>query len=152
MQTDEQGYFYFMDRIGDTFRWKGENVSTSEVSEVISAFPGVRQCSVYGVRVPGTEGQAGMAAIVSDHNFDLAAFRTHLQNCLPQYAHPLVLRIRDDLEVTTTFKYVNRNLIREGYDPAVVSDVMYFNDRQSAAFVRLDTALYERLQTGQVHV
>jgi fatty-acyl-CoA synthase len=66
MRKDEKGFFYFVDRIGDTFRWKGENVSTSEVSEVLGAFPGVNHANVYGVAIPGTEGRIGMAAIVAD--------------------------------------------------------------------------------------
>src|SRR5204863_6712202 len=64
LRKDEQGYFYFVDRIGDTFRWKGENVSTSEVSEAVTAFPGVAEANVYGVSIPGRDGRAGMAALV----------------------------------------------------------------------------------------
>src|SRR6266446_2635899 len=78
MRRDEKGFFYFVDRIGDTFRWKGENVATSEVSEAICAFPGVKEANVYGVAIPGTDGRAGMATIVADdRRLDLAAFRTH---------------------------------------------------------------------------
>ena len=72
MRRDEAGYFYFVDRIGDTFRWKGENVSTTEVAAAISACPGIVDAAVYGVRVPGAEGRAGMAAIVAAPGFDLA--------------------------------------------------------------------------------
>ena len=78
MRKDEQGFFYFVDRIGDTFRWKGENVSTSEVAEAICAFPGIEQANVYGVAIPGTDGRAGMAALVTDPELDLPAFRDHL--------------------------------------------------------------------------
>src|SRR6267154_3528834 len=78
MRRDQQGYFYFVDRIGDTFRWKGENVSTSEVAETVNRFPGIRDANVYGVEVPGRDGRAGMAAIVADHNLDLAGLRAHL--------------------------------------------------------------------------
>jgi len=83
MRKDELGYFYFVDRIGDTFRWKGENVATCEVSEVICAFPGVKHANVYGVTVPATEGRAGMATLVTDDELDLAEFRQHLMNRLP---------------------------------------------------------------------
>lgn len=152
MRKDEQGYFYFVDRVGDTFRWKGENVSTTEVSEAICTFPGIRQANVYGVRIPGVEGRAGMVMIVSGEELDLANFRTHLRNRLPEYAHPLFLRIRSELEVTTTFKYTKNHLMREGYDPAAVDDTIYFNDRQRGAFVRLDTELYSHLRNGQVRL
>src|SRR5712692_2484582 len=83
MRRDEKGYFYFVDRIGDTFRWKGENVATSEVSEAICGFPGIREANVYGVAIPGTDGQAGMAALVADDALDLVAFRAHLMKRLP---------------------------------------------------------------------
>ncbi len=153
MRTDEHGYFYFVDRIGDTFRWKGENVSTTEVSEVICTFPGIRQCHVYGVHVPGVEGRAGMAAIASDENFDFAGFRTHLHNCLPGYAHPLFLRMCCDLEVTGTFKYTKSSVVREGYNPATAGgDAIYFNDPHASAFVRLETELYHCLLSGRVRL
>jgi fatty-acyl-CoA synthase len=149
MRKDEQGYFYFVDRIGDTFRWKGENVATSEVSEAICAFPGVKEANVYGVVVPGTDGRAGMATIVADDGLDLVAFRTHLVDRLPEYAHPVFLRVRDDLEMTATFKHTKSALVREGYDPIAIGDALYFNDRERQAFVRLDKARYDRIQAGR---
>src|SRR5690606_24651559 len=88
MRKDENGYFYFVDRIGDTFRWKGENVSTSEVAEAINRFPGIQDTNVYGVGIPGHEGRAGMAAIVC-HDCDLTALYQHLQTSLPDYARPV---------------------------------------------------------------
>jgi fatty-acyl-CoA synthase len=152
MQKDEQGYFYFVDRIGDTFRWKGENVATSEVAEAICAFPGMQQACVYGLAVPGADGRAGMAVLVTEDELDLAAFRMHLINRLPAYAVPLFLRIRNDIEVTATFKYTKNVFVHEGYDPVTTSDVMYFNDKERQAFVRLDKELYDRIQAGQVHL
>jgi fatty-acyl-CoA synthase len=149
MRQDDRGYFYFVDRMGDTFRWKGENVSTLEVSEAICAFPGVRQASVYGVAVPGTDGRAGMAA-VAVAELDLVAFRRHLIDSLPSYAHPLFLRIGDEIQLTGTFKYATNELARQGYDPVSTTDTIYFNHSEQGAFVRLDGALYERIQTGQV--
>jgi fatty-acyl-CoA synthase len=152
MRKDEKGYFYFVDRIGDTFRWKGENVATSEVSEAICAFPGIKQASVYSVAVPGTDGRAGMAMLVTDDQLDLAAFRTYLTNRLPSYAHPLFLRVRNHLEVTATFKYIKNVFVRQGYDPAATGDVIYFNHPEHRAFVRLDKALYDRIQLRQVRL
>ena len=89
MRKDANGFFYFVDRIGDTFRWKGENVATSEVAEAIAAFPGIAEATVYGVAVPGTEGAAGMATLVVDGALDLAELRRHLARSLPPYARPL---------------------------------------------------------------
>jgi fatty-acyl-CoA synthase len=152
MRKDEKGHFYFVDRIGDTFRWKGENVATSEVAEAICAFPGVKQASVYGVAVPGADGRAGMAMVVIGHKLDLAAFRTHLINRLPNYAHPLFLRIRNEIEVTTTFKYTKNLFVREGYDPSTNNDIIYFNHQEHGAFVRLDKELYDRIQASQVRL
>ena len=148
MRQDDEGYYYFIDRIGDTFRWKGENVSTTEVSEAICAFPGVREACVYGVTVPGTDGRAGMAALVTEGDLDLAAFRTHLMARLPAYACPLFLRMRSGMEVTATFKHSKGELLRQGYDPAVTTDVCYFNDPKRGEFVRLNKALYDCIQTG----
>jgi fatty-acyl-CoA synthase len=150
MRKDQKGFFYFVDRIGDTFRWKGENVATFEVSEAISLFPGVQQANVYGVTIPGADGRAGMATLVTGHAFDLPAFRAHLVGRLPHYARPLFLRVRDRMEVTGTFKYTKTDLVRQGYDPAAVADALYFNHPQRQAFVPLDKALYDRIQTGEI--
>jgi fatty-acyl-CoA synthase len=152
MRKDDAGYFYFVDRIGDTFRWKGENVATSEVSEAIGRFPGIRDASVYGVAIPGADGRAGMATIVADDGLDLAAFRSHLLERLPDYACPVFLRVRDQLDVTATFKHTKNALVRDGYDPAAVADAMYFHDRARQTFVRLDKPLYDLIQRGEVRV
>jgi fatty-acyl-CoA synthase len=152
MRKDSAGFFYFVDRIGDTFRWKGENVSTSEVAEIISVFPGVVDAVVYGVAIPGTEGRAGMAALVCSTAFDVGAFERHLAERLPDYAHPVFLRILNEIEVTSTFKPKKQDLVRDGYDPVAVSDSLYFNDRSRPGFVRLDSALFERIQGGQVRL
>jgi fatty-acyl-CoA synthase len=150
MRKDPGGYFYFVDRVGDTFRWKGENVSTSEVAEILSGFPGIIEASVYGVAIPGQEGRAGMAAIVTDGAFDLAALRAHLATRLPEYAWPLFLRLRGQIEITGTFKHRKNDLMREGYHPPATTDPIYFNDRARAAFVALDQALLERIQAGRL--
>jgi fatty-acyl-CoA synthase len=152
MRVDESGFYYFVDRIGDTFRWKGENVSTSEVAAAIGAFPGVKEANVYGVRVPGTEGAAGMAATISNGNLDLDALRGHLAAWLPPYARPLFLRVADRLEATATFKHTKTNLQREGFDPAATSDAIYFDDPAKKAFVRLDAALFARITAGKVRL
>jgi fatty-acyl-CoA synthase len=152
MRKDEQGYFYFVDRLGDTFRWKGENVATSEVAEAITTFPGIAEANVYGVSIPGTEGRAGMAALVLDGELDLEAFRLHLAECLPAYARPLFLRLRGALEVTATFKPTKGGLAAEGYDPSRIEDRLYFDHPARQAFVPLDERLYDEIQRGLIRV
>jgi fatty-acyl-CoA synthase len=131
---------------------KGENVSTTEVAETINLVPGVKETNVYGVPLPGMEGRAGMAAIVCEGTCDLAALRGQLTERLPEYARPLFLRIRPEIDVTSTFKQKKIDLVRDGFDPSKVADPIYFNDAQAGAFVRLDPALYERIQAGQIRL
>ncbi len=150
MRRDQGGYFYFVDRIGDSYRWKGENVSTTQVEQLIGACPGVVEAAVYGVSVSGMEGRAGMAAIVSNDEFDLRDFRKHIVDRLPEYARPVFLRLCSAIEVTATFKLQKQRLMREGYDPAATSDGLYFHDRAGEAYVMLDPPLYERIRNGTV--
>ena len=152
MRKDERGFFYFVDRIGDTFRWKGENVATSEVSETLTEFPGIVEANVYGVTVPGTEGRAGMAAIVASDQLDLAKLRAFLVARLPAYAQPLFLRVRSEIEVTPTFKHKKSDLAREGFDPVRIADTIYFNDTTCGAFRRMDEALCERIRSSDLRV
>lgn len=152
MRKDKDGYFYFIDRVGDTFRWKGENVSTSEVAETITQFPGIAEANVYGVAIPGREGRAGMAALVVHGEIDLGAFRAYLAKHLPEYARPLFLRIQQQIETTSTFKQKKLDLVRQGFDPSVIGDPLYFNDSASQSFVRLDRPLYERIVKGEARV
>lgn len=152
MRRDADGYFYFIDRVGDTYRWKSENVSTAEVAEAINAFPGISDANVYGVEVAGREGRAGMAAIVYQGACDLAALNAHLRSNLPEYARPLFLRIQDQINVTATFKQRKIELVKEGFNPEIVADPMFFNDPQSKAFVSLDPALYRRIQQGEIRL
>jgi fatty-acyl-CoA synthase len=102
--------------------------------------------------VPGTEGAAGMAAIVADGDLDLAEFSRHLSRELPPYARPLFLRITDRIAATTTFKYVRSDLAREGFDPAATSDAIYFDDPAKKIFVRLDDALFKLIEAGKVRI
>lgn len=152
MRKDRNGYFYFVDRVGDTFRWKGENVSTSEVSEAINTFPGIVDANVYGVSVQGRDGRAGMAAIVYEGQCDLAALYEHLSKNLPEYARPVFLRLQNQIELTGTFKQKKIDLVKQGFDPALIIDPIYFNDPVSRSFVRLNPELHQRIETGQVRI
>jgi fatty-acyl-CoA synthase len=152
MRKDDKGYFYFVDRIGDTFRWKGENVATSEVAEAICAFPGVKHAIVYGVEIPRASGRAGMASLVAEEDLDFAALRAHLAVRLPSYARPLFLRLRGEIEVTGTFKYSRTELVREGFNPENVSDAIYLDHPASESYRRIDSELFEQIQSGQIRL
>jgi fatty-acyl-CoA synthase len=152
MRKDKDGYFYFIDRIGDTFRWKGENVSTTEVEQAVGEFDGILQANVYGVAVQGRDGRAGMAAVAARDNLNLTALRDHLAQRLPEYARPVFLRIRRDRDVTTTFKQKKVDLLKEGFDPGLTTDPLYFSDPSRKAFVRLDAALYADINAGRTRL
>ena len=152
MRKDAQGYFYFVDRVGDTYRWKGENVSTGEVTAALTACAGVNDAVVYGVMVPGVDGRAGMAALVVAPGFDLVRFRRELAERLPDYARPVFVRLVPTLELTGTFKLRKQDLALEGYDPARVHDALYMEDRQGQAYVSLDEPTYARLLTGKLRL
>jgi fatty-acyl-CoA synthase len=150
MRLDAQGFWYFVDRIGDTFRWKGENVSSAEVAEAIGACPGVREAVVWGAEIPGAEGRAGMAALVVDDGFDLAALQAHLAGRLPAYARPLILRLTPALAATGTFKLQSGPLAAQGYDPDVVDDPLYLGI--DGEYRPLDAALHARLVAGELRL
>jgi fatty-acyl-CoA synthase len=152
MRRDAEGYFYFVDRVGDTYRWKGENVSTTEVSEVIGGFAGIHEANVYGVEVPGREGRAGMAAIVCDQDLNLADLRSYVAAHLPDYARPLFLRIGGEIDVTATFKQRKISLVKDGFDPAHIQDALFFDDPRTHAYVRLDGTLYREIVSGEVRL
>ena len=146
MRRDAAGFFYFVDRVGDTFRWKGENVSTAEVAEVLGACPGVTAAAVYGVELPGCDGRAGMAALSTGKGFDLAELGPRIAAALPSYARPVLLRLCDDLAATETFKLKKAVLAEEGFDVARVGDPMFW--LEGGTYVPLDQATYDRLRHG----
>ncbi len=152
MMIDESGFFHFVDRIGDTFRWKGENVSTSEVNEAVLDCPGVIEAATYGVTVPGADGRAGMTAIVADDRFDLAAFRDHLARRLPAYACPVFVRLCATLDNTETFKRKKQDLVRAGFDPHQITDPLYFRDPKSGDFLVLDAGRLAQIVQGAIRL
>jgi fatty-acyl-CoA synthase len=150
MRKDSRGFFYFVDRAGDSYRWKGENVSATEVAETIAACPGVVQAVAYGVAVPGTEGRAGMAAIVPGQDFALTVLHRHLAERLPSYARPLFLRLCERIEATATFKPRTAELARDGFDPAATCDAFYFDSREHQEYLPLDPLLHDRIERGEI--
>jgi fatty-acyl-CoA synthase len=151
MRRDREGFYYFVDRIGDTFRWKGENVATSEVASALSAAPGVKQVVVYGVAVANADGKAGMAALMTDGAPNLDAI-ARAANALTRYARPLFLRLAPALEATATFKPMKRALVAEGFDPAKVADSLYVYDAEQEAYVVLDASRYAAIVNGDARL
>lgn len=149
MKRDAEGYYYFVDRIGDTFRWKGENVSTNEVAEAISVYPGIKEANVYGVQVPGADGRAGMAALVTAGPLDLKLFYKHLEKNLPAYARPIFLRMQQEIAATGTFKHTKVDLVKEGYNPSAIKDPLFVFDLMKAEYVPLTPELYQMIQEAR---
>ena len=152
LRLDAEGFFYFVDRIGDTFRWKGENVATSEVAEVISSVAGIEEANVYGVSISGTDGRAGMAALVTNDEFDIDALSRLIEEGLASYARPIFVRILPQMEITGTFKHRKVDLVREGFDPAKLSDGLYFRDPEKGRYIPLDISAFERIKAGQIRL
>lgn len=146
MKYDEEDYFFFVDRIGDTYRWKGENVSTAEVADVIAQTPGIRETTVCGVQVPGQEGQAGLAAVVCENGFDPRAF-WHAAQELPSYAQPRFVRVIDAMATTATFKIQKTTLKKDGIDPVAQEGRIFL--RQDDGYVPLTSELWQRVKDGQ---
>nr|ABC73704.1 fatty acid transport protein-1 [Gallus gallus] len=148
---DELGYMYFRDRSGDTFRWRGENVSTTEVEGMLSHILNQTDVAVYGVEVPGVEGKAGMAAIADPKTkVNPNILYQELQKVLPSYARPIFLRLSPQVDTTGTFKIQKTRLQREGFDPHQTSDRLYFLDVKLGKYVPLDECLYARICSGKV--
>jgi citronellyl-CoA synthetase len=151
----DQGFRHaqFIDRVGDTFRWKGENVSTNEVAEALNTFHQVAESTVYGVQIPGTDGRCGMAALVLHcplNDFDLRGFARHVESQLPAYARPLFLRVRPELEVTGTFKQVKSDLRRQGFDPSLVDEPLFVMPPRQTSYVALTSDQYRSIAAGEV--
>jgi fatty-acyl-CoA synthase len=143
MRQDAAGFYYFVDRMGDTFRWKGENVSTLQVSETLCRFPGIDEAIVYGVAIDGEEGRACMAALITTPLFDVDALPAFAEQHLPPYARPMFLRLCKTIETTGTFKPIKARLIREGYDRSLVDDkVLVFDARLKTYVERKEAVLY----------
>jgi len=152
MKLDDSGYFHFVDRVGDTFRWKGENVATSEVNQAVADCPGVVDAATYGVEIPGADGRAGMSALVVDDGFDPKEFQSALALRLPAYACPVMVRICAALDSTETFKQKKHLLAREGFDPRVVQDPLFFRDPKSGSYRPIDAASHAAILEGSIRL
>lgn len=144
----EDDWVSFSDRVGDTYRWKGENISTNEVAEILNRARGVLESNVYGVAIPGTEGRVGMATLRTNDQFNLPEFTHHVVTNLPLYQRPYFLRLSKEMRVTSTLKHQKVDYRSEGYDPSRIKDVLYFLERER--YIPLTVELYDRIQSADI--
>ena len=144
-------HYQFVDRVGDTFRWKSENVSTNEVGEILNGFKDVNMSNVYGVKIPGCEGRAGMAAFSLDNaeQFDWQAFSNYVETSLPKYARPLFIRIIQEMDTTGTFKLKKNDLRSEAFDIGKVSDMIFCMKPNSSNYEVLDSDWLQTINSEQ---
>lgn len=160
MREDRDGRVFFVDRLGDTFRWKSENVSTNEVSDVLGQFEQIHEVNVYGVHVPHADGRCGCAAIVmasgvTDDKFDFEGLARHVTSTLPRYAVPIFLRLTGSLQYTGTFKIQKGQAKREGVDLDLIGksgsgDRVYWLPSDGKSYVPFRRKDWEALKGGQV--
>jgi fatty-acyl-CoA synthase len=150
LRWDSEGNVFFVDRIGDTFRWKGENVATSEVAQVLSQVKGIEEVNVYGVQIPFKDGRAGMASLVTNAEFSLDELYNHCNANLPKFASPVFIRLSEKIEITGTFKHRKVEFVKEGFDMTKIKDPIYFRDDALGKFVPLTDDLYKKLLNNQV--
>lgn len=142
-------HYQFVDRVGDTYRWKGENVSTNEIGEIINAAPSVEYCNVYGVQLPGTDGRAGMVAVIAkDNNLDIKGVSQHIIDKVPSYARPLFIRQLTEMDTTGTFKMKKGELREQAYHPDKVSDALFVLKPGSSEYEPLDEEFYKVIMSG----
>ncbi|XP_067429983.1 long-chain fatty acid transport protein 6 [Thunnus thynnus] len=151
MAEDQEGFISFRDRVGDTFRWKGENVATTEVAETLGLVDFIQEVNVYGVEIPGHEGRAGMAAMIVRQGltFDGNKLFEHVVRDLPAYARPLFIRLQEVMEMTSTFKQQKFQLVQSGFNPSTISDPLYVLDHPQKSYIPLTDSIYQNILSGE---
>ena len=154
LRQDEEGFFYFTDRTGDTFRWKGENVSTTEVEGIIArVYNNQTDVVVFGVDIPGSEGKAGMAVIRgTPETARITTLAKELFPVLPAYAIPIFVRLVLETKLTGTFKFQKTDYKKDGYSLERVMDPLYVLDLKVKAYVPLDEEKYKQIQKGTMRL
>ena len=142
----DNNWLSFADRVGDTYRWKSENVSTMEVAAILNNASGVMDCNVYGVQVDSAEGKAGMAAINVSDEFSFISFIEHVNKNLNTFQKPYFLRLTKEMQTTGTFKHQKEDLKKQGFNPSLIKDKLYFLQKDN--YVEIDQALYNRIHSG----
>lgn len=157
VKIDKEGWVYFVDRLGDTFRWKGENVATSDVEDVISRFEFnhnrvIEEVTVYGVQIPDTDGRAGMACIryTGDlEKFPWTEYEAYVTKHLPSYAVPIFIRITNELPITGTYKYSKSDLKKQGYNPSdFPNELFYYFEHSLKTYQKINPSVYEDIVAG----
>ncbi|KAF3848708.1 hypothetical protein F7725_015205 [Dissostichus mawsoni] len=151
MAEDQEGFISFRDRVGDTFRWKGENVATTEVTETLGLVEFIQEVNVYGVEIKGHEGRAGMAAMIirPGFSFDGSKLFEHVMRDLPAYARPLFIRLQEEMEMTSTFKQQKFQLVQSGFNPSSISDLLFVLDHQQQSYIPLTDCIYHSILAGE---
>ncbi|KAM6364605.1 long-chain fatty acid transport protein 5 [Pluvialis apricaria] len=154
LMMDHERFVYFQDRVGDTFRWKGENVATTEVEATLAMVDFIQEVNVYGVAVPGCEGRCGMAAIrlKAGAKFEGQNLYAFTGDTLPSYATPRFVRIQDALEITGTFKQCKGNLVKEGFNPNIIKDPLFFRDDKKKSYVPLNPDTYAAIMDMKLNL
>ena len=142
----DNNWLSFADRVGDTYRWKSENVSTMEVAAILNNASGVMDCNVYGVQVDSAEGKAGMAAMNVSDEFSFISFIEHVNKNLNTFQKPYFLRLTKEMQTTGTFKHQKEDLKKQGFNPSLIKDKLYFLQKDN--YVEIDQALYNRIHSG----
>jgi citronellyl-CoA synthetase len=150
-QLHKKDYVSFVDRLGDSYKWKGELVATNEVADVLNKFGCFEDCNVYGVTVKNAEGRAGMAALTlrPGSSLDWNVFAEYVIGNLPVYARPYFVRLRKEKDATSSFKQIKSGLQKEGFDPSIIRDNLYFLDPVKKAYVELTKNIYEEIEYGR---
>jgi acyl-CoA synthetase (AMP-forming)/AMP-acid ligase II len=155
MQLHENDYISFLDRLGDTYRWKSRTVSASQVADVINKFFGaIEDCVVYGVRVPGIEGRAGMAAVklMEEEHLDWNKLIAHINKRMPPHARPIFIRIYNDLDTSNNIKQLKKHLQEEGFDPGKISDPLHFLDPEKDQYVPLTPEIHRLILDNKFRI
>lgn len=149
--ADDRGNLFFVDRTGDTFRWKGENCSTSEIEAQVSNEADYRDCVVYGVEIPNVEGRAGMAAIVDpERSLDIRTLNANLKKSLPNYARPQFIRILEKIDMTGTCKLKKLDLQKEGFNSNIITDKVYYFNSRTNEYELLTPEVFDKINNNEI--
>lgn len=152
LKLHKKDYVSFVDRLGDTFKWKGEVVATNEVADILNHFGGIEDCNVYGISIQNTEGRCGMVALtlIKDTELDWKSFAKYIVTNLANYSRPYFIRLRNEMDATSSFKQLKTELQNEGFNPAVIKDPLYFLYPKTWQFVEVTDKLYKEIQDGKI--
>ena len=143
-------HYQFVDRVGDTFRWRSENVSTNEVGEILNGCEQIEMANVYGVDIPATEGKAGMVSLTlrAGQVFDVDAFSDFVNANLTHFSQPVFVRVQPEATTTGTFKLLKGDLRKQAFHVDQVTDELYVMPPRVKQYQKLERDLYEKIMDG----